>query len=58
MLPDAPETVVAYHRLRLREIREPYEEQNVDLATTSASSGTFRKISTPWKYNSARSERH
>jgi hypothetical protein len=31
MLPDAPETVVAYHRLRLREIREIYEEQNVDL---------------------------
>jgi hypothetical protein len=31
MLPDAPETVVAYHRLRLREIREIYEEQNLDL---------------------------
>jgi hypothetical protein len=31
MPPDAPETVVAYHRLRLREIREIYEEQNVDL---------------------------
>jgi hypothetical protein len=31
MPPDAPETVLAYHRLRLREIREIYEEQNVDL---------------------------
>src|SRR5215204_85676 len=31
MPPDAPETVVACHRLRLREIREIYEEQNVDL---------------------------
>jgi hypothetical protein len=31
MPPDAPETVVAYHRLRLREIREIYEEQNLDL---------------------------
>jgi hypothetical protein len=31
MPPDAPETVVAYHRLRLREIREIYEVQNVDL---------------------------
>ena len=31
MLPDTPETVLAYHRLRLREIREIYEEQNVDL---------------------------
>jgi len=28
---DAPETVIAYHRLRLGEIREICEEQNVDL---------------------------
>jgi hypothetical protein len=31
MRTSAPETVLAYHRLRLREIREIYEEQNVDL---------------------------
>jgi hypothetical protein len=31
MPPDAPETLVAYHRLRLREIRDIYEEHNVDL---------------------------
>jgi hypothetical protein len=31
MPPDTPETVLAYHRLQLREIREIYEEQNFDL---------------------------
>ena len=28
---DAPETVVVYHRLRLREIRDLYDELNLDL---------------------------
>ncbi len=31
MPPDAPETVVAYHRLRLREIRSLYDELDPDL---------------------------
>ena len=53
---NAPATVVAYHRLRLREIRERYEELRPTASTTtSASRGTFRKKSTPWKWSSARS---